>query len=262
MLYFLGYLLVGAFAGLLAGLFGVGGGTVIVPMLLLLLPVSGVPDAQVMTTALGTSFATIVLTSLSSALRHHKYGNVNWCVFRYFVPMLMLSVFISGWFVSYLPKNLLVNIFALMMLFLSLKMMLDKRDAGEAKPLTVPVQLVSGSIIGMLSSFAGIGGGAFIVPFLNGRGFVMKQAIGTSSACGVMLGLGATISFMLSGQRIENMPDFSIGFVYLPAFFGIAAASMFTSKIGANLANNLPVGTLKKAFASFLCVVAVVMLLK
>ena len=261
---FLAYLIIGAIAGFFAGLFGIGGGTIIVPMLLLLLPQAGVPDAQLMAMALGTSFATIVFTSISSAWQHHKFGNVDLRVFRFFVPALMASVFVFGYLVSGLPKAKLMKMFAAMMLLLAIKMLIasKQKTAPLAKPLTARVQIIAGVVIGALSSFAGIGGGAFIVPFLNSRGFEMKRAIGTSSACGVLLAIGATIGFMLSGSRFADMPAYSIGFVYLPAFVGIVSASVFTSRLGAMAANRLPVSVLKKAFGAFLCFVAVGMFFK
>ena len=261
---FLAYLIIGAIAGFFAGLFGIGGGTIIVPILLILLPQAGVPDAQVMAMALGTSFSTIVFTSISSAWQHRKLGNVDFRVFRYLVPALMASVFVCGYLVSGLPKAKLMKMFAAMMLLLAIKMLIasKQKTAPLAKPLTARVQIIAGVVIGALSSFAGIGGGAFIVPFLNSRGFEMKRAIGTSSACGVLLAIGATIGFMLSGSRFADMPAYSIGFVYLPAFVGIVSASVFTSRLGAMAANRLPVSVLKKAFGAFLCFMAVMMLFK
>ena len=260
----LAYLIIGAIAGFFAGLFGIGGGTIIVPMLLILLPKAGVPDAQVMAMALGTSFSTIVFTSISSAWQHRKLGNVDFRVFRYLVPALMASVFVFGYLVSGLPKAKLMKMFAAMMLLLAIKMLIasKQKTAPLVKPLTARVQIIAGVVIGALSSFAGIGGGAFIVPFLNSRGFEMKRAIGTSSACGVLLAIGATIGFMLSGSRFADMPAYSIGFVYLPAFVGIVSASVFTSRLGAMAANRLPVSVLKKAFGAFLCFVAVGMFFK
>ena len=258
------YLLIGAVTGFFAGLFGIGGGTIIVPMLLILLPRAGVPDAQLMAMALGTSFSTIVFTSISSAWQHRKLGNVDFRVFRHLVPALMASVFVCGYLVSGLPKAKLMKMFAAMMLLLAIKMLIasKQKTAPPAKPLTAHVQIIAGIVIGALSSFAGIGGGAFIVPFLNSRGFEMKRAIGTSSACGVLLAMGATLSFMLSGSRFADMPAYSVGFVYLPAFVGIVSASVFTSRLGAMAANRLPVSVLKKAFGAFLCFVAVMMLFK
>lgn len=258
------YLLIGAVTGFFAGLFGIGGGTIIVPMLLILLPRAGVPDAQLMAMALGTSFSTIVFTSISSAWQHRKLGNVDFRVFRHLVPSLMASVFVCGYLVSGLHKAHLMKMFAAMMLLLAIKMLIasKQKPAPPAKPLTARVQIVAGIVIGALSSFAGIGGGAFIVPFLNSRGFAMKRAIGTSSACGVLLAIGATVSFMLSGSHVADMPAYSVGFVYLPAFIGIVCASVVTSRFGARAANRLPVSVLKKAFGAFLCFVAVMMLFK
>ena len=258
------YLLIGAVTGFFAGLFGIGGGTIIVPMLLILLPRAGVPDAQLMAMALGTSFSTIVFTSISSAWQHRKLGNVDFRVFRHLVPSLMASVFVCGYLVSGLHKAHLMKMFAAMMLLLAIKMLIASKQnpAPPAKPLTARVQIVAGIVIGALSSFAGIGGGAFIVPFLNSRGFAMKRAIGTSSACGVLLAIGATVSFMLSGSHVADMPAYSVGFVYLPAFIGIVCASVVTSRFGARAANRLPVSVLKKAFGAFLCFVAVMMLFK
>lgn len=257
------FLILGAVAGFLAGLFGIGGGMIIVPTLVYLLPKVGVPDNLLMSMALGTSFSTIVVTTFSAAQRHHKLGNVQWSAAKFFAPALMLSVFICGLIVSDLPKSVMTKIFAVMILYLALKMMLSlKKTDHLVKPLTTPSLIGAGSVIGALSSLAGIAGGAFIVPFLNGRGIEMKKAIGTSSFCGGLLGLAGTISFMISGWNNPSLPPYSLGYVYLPALVGITLASVFTSKIGASLVNKLPVATLKKGFALFLMLVALNMFLK
>lgn len=260
---FVGFLILGAVAGFLAGLFGIGGGMIIVPALVWLLPKMGVPDNLLMSIALGTSFSTIVFTTFSAAQRHNKLGNVEWSVAKFFVPALMAAVFISGLIVSDLPKAILAKVFAVLVLYMAIKMFLAlKPKQAEPKPLTTQSMLVGGGIIGMLSSFAGIAGGAFIVPFLNSRGIELKRAIGTSSFCGCLLGAAATISFIISGWGNAELPDYSLGYVYLPALVAIAATSVFTSKIGATLANKLPVATLKKAFAVMLMLIALNMFLK
>lgn len=260
---FIGFLILGAVAGFLAGLFGIGGGMIIVPTLVYLLPKLGVPDHLLMSIALGTSFSTIVFTTFSAAQRHNKLGNVEWSVVRYFVPALMIAVFISGLVVSDLPKNVMMKIFAVMVLYMALKMLLSLKPKNtETKPLTTQSMLVAGGVIGALSSLAGIAGGAFIVPFLNGRGVELKKAIGTSSLCGCLLGFAATISFILSGFNTPDLPPYSVGYVYLPALFGIAITSIFTSKLGASAANVLPVPILKRAFAVMLICIALNMFLK
>lgn len=255
-------LLLGAFVGFLAGLFGIGGGLIIVPSLVFLLPMAGIPPEYLMSTALGTSFATIIITAFSSAQRHHKLGNVDVQTSKSFIPALMVSVFLSGLIVSNLDAKLMSKIFAIMVLYLATRMLFSLKKRPKNKPLTVKSTIIGGSIIGSLASMAGIAGGAFIVPFLNDRGVDMKRAIGTSSFCGAFLGLSGTISFIISGWGLDAMPNYSLGYIYLPALFGITATSFFTSKLGANAANALPVPILKKAFAVLLVCIAINMFLK
>ncbi|WGE62669.1 sulfite exporter TauE/SafE family protein [Actinobacillus equuli subsp. haemolyticus] len=258
---FLSCLALGTVVGFLAGLFGIGGGLIIVPSLVYLLPMAGVTPENLMSVALGTSFSTIVITAFSSAQRHHKLGNVDIQVSKYFIPALMTSVFLAGLVISNLDAKLMSKIFAIMVLYLAARMLFSLKKTPQIKPLTTQSTIIAGGVIGMLSSMAGIAGGAFIVPFLNSRGFEMKRAIGTSSFCGAFLGLSGTISFIVSGWNVE-MPDYSLGYVYLPALFGITLTSYFTSKLGANAANVLPVAILKKAFAVMLVAIAVNMFLK
>ena len=260
---FLSCLVLGAGVGFLAGLFGIGGGLIIVPSLVYLFPLVNVPTEAMMSMALGTSFSTIVVTAFSAAQRHHKLGNVDWQISQYFIPALMISVFLAGLVVGNLPKALMSKIFAVMVLFLALKMIFTiKKEVTNPKPITPQSTLIAGGIIGALSSMAGIAGGAFIVPYLYGRGLEMKRAIGTSSFCGALLGVAGTFSFITSGWNVPNLPDYSIGYIYLPALVGITLTSFFTSKLGASAANVLPVPILKKAFAGLLVLLAINMFLK
>ena len=256
-------LLLGCIAGFLAGLFGIGGGMVIVPVLVYVLPMVGVPEQLLMASALGTSFATIVITGFSAAQRHHKLGNVDWRGVKYLAPSLIVAVFISGLFIGKLPKDISSKIFACLVIYLAGKMILSiKPKAKAVKPLTAQAAVVGGGIIGVIASAAGIGGGGFIVPFLNSRGIDMKKAIGSSSVCGMLLGLSGMLSFVVGGWNSSLMPDFSLGYVYLPAVLCISATSFFTSKLGASTTNKLPVPTLKRYFALLLIVIAVDMLIK
>lgn len=256
-------LALGAVVGFLAGLFGIGGGLIIVPALVYLLPLADIPNEYLMSMALGTSFSTIVVTAFSAAHRHNKNGNVDWQISKYFIPSLMISVFLAGLVVTNLPKASMSKIFAVIVLFLALKMLFSlKKSQANPKPITPQSTIIAGLIIGAISSMAGIAGGAFIVPYLNGRGLEMKRAIGTSSFCGALLGLSATFSFIYSGWNMPNLPEYSVGYIYLPALVGITLTSFFTSKLGANAANVLPVPVLKKAFAVLLVGIAINMFLK
>ena len=136
------------------------------------------------------------------------------------------------------------------------RMIFSLKKSGKIRPLTQKSMVIAGGVIGALSSIAGIGGGGFIVPFLNGRGVEMKTAIGTSSFCGAFLGLAGMFSFIASGWNVSDLPEFSLGYIYLPALVGITLTSFFTSKLGANAANSLPVPILKKGFACLLLVMA------
>ncbi|AOF52688.1 hypothetical protein BKG91_00940 [Rodentibacter caecimuris] len=257
-------LLVGALVGFLAGLFGIGGGLVIVPVLVYLLPMMGVPEPLLMSTALGTSFATIVITGFSSAQRHHKLGNIVWEAVKILAPVIMITVFISGLFIGKLDRDIVAKLFACLVVYLAVKMVISiKPKATEStKTLTTKSSIIGGILIGMASSAAGIGGGGFIVPFLNSRGIDMKKAIGSSAFCGMLLGLSGMLSFMVSGWDNPAMPDYSLGYIYLPAVFGITATSFFTSKLGATATAKLPVSMLKKGFALLLIAIAIDMFLK
>lgn len=261
--FFLICLVVGSVVGFLAGLFGIGGGMVVVPALVSLLPMMGVPESMWMSMALGTSFATIVITGFSSTQRHYKLGNINWVAVKVLAPTIMCSAFISGLFISRLDKQIAVKLFACLVVYLAAKMVLSiKKTSVGSKPLTTQSSIIGGILIGMASSIAGIGGGGFIVPFLNSRGVDMKAAIGSSSFCGMLMGVSGMLSFMVSGWNADGLPDYSLGYVYLPAVLGITITSFFTSKLGATATAKLPVPTLKKAFALFLIAVAVKMFLQ
>ncbi len=257
-------LLVGAVAGFFAGLFGIGGGLLIVPVLVYLLPMVGVPEPLLMSTALGTSFATIVITGFSSAQRHHKLGNVVWSAVKILAPSIMVSVFICGFFIGKLDRDISSKLFACLVVYLAVKMVLSIKPKTNktVKPLTTQSSIIGGILIGMASSAAGIGGGGFIVPFLNYRGIDMKKAIGSSAFCGMLLGTSGMFSFMLSGWGNAAMPEYSLGYIYFPAVLCITATSFFTSKLGATATSKLPVPTLKKGFALLLITIAVDMFIR
>lgn len=257
-------LLVGAVAGFFAGLFGIGGGLLIVPVLVYLLPMVGVPESLLMSTALGTSFATIVITGFSSAQRHHKLGNVVWSAVKNLAPSIMVSVFICGFFIGKLDRDISSKLFACLVVYLAVKMVLSIKPKTNktVKPLTTQSSIIGGILIGMASSAAGIGGGGFIVPFLNSRGIDMKKAIGSSAFCGMLLGTSGMFSFMLSGWGNVAMPEYSLGYIYFPAVLCITATSFFTSKLGATATSKLPVPTLKKGFALLLITIAVDMFIR
>ena len=254
------FLLCGAFAGILAGLLGVGGGLVIVPMLVFIFPLLGVPPEYVQHLALGTSLASIIVTSISSSRAHHARGAVDIVLFKNITPGILVGTFCGGLIAACMPILVLKSFFVGFIYFVALQMLLSlKPKATRELPGVVGTTGV-GSIIGIISSFVGIGGGTLTVPFLTFCNMPMHKAVGTSAAIGFPIAVAGTLSYIISGWNMPNLPATSIGYVHGLAFIGLASASFFTAPLGAKLSHSLPVKTLSRFFASFLFVVATRML--
>lgn len=254
-------LLLGSFVGVMAGLLGIGGGLIVVPALLILLPQAGIDAAITMNIALATSLATIIVTSGSSALNHLKLGNVDMFVIKWLMPGVVIGGFIGANIAEWIPSHYLPKVFGIIVLCLALQMLLSMKSNTQRNMPSSQVTTFYGSLIGLVSSLAGIGGGSLSVPFLNRHGVEMRKAVGSSSVCGCVLAISGMIGFVLNGYSAENLPAYSIGYVYLPALAAIASTSMLTTRIGARLATSLPTAVLKKIFAVFLMFVAGTMLL-
>lgn len=253
-------LLLGAIVGVLAGLLGIGGGLLVVPALLFLLPYAGVAPDIVMQQALATSLATIILTSASSSLNHLKLGNVDMFVVKWLMPGVVVGGFLGSFVAEWIPSQYLPNVFGGIVLGLSVQMYRSIRLQHSYPMPTALIMSLCGTGIGVISSLTGIGGGSLSVPFLNRHGIEMKKAIGSSSVCGFAIAISGMIGFILHGYQVDNLPQYSIGYVYLPALLAIAATSMLTTRIGARLATQMSTARLKRFFAVFLMCVAVTML--
>ena len=255
------YLLLGAFVGVVAGLLGVGGGLIIVPVLILLFQQFGF-SADIMThLAVGTSLATIMLTSISSVRAHHAHGAVQWPVFLQLTPGIVIGTLAGALLASVISSVSLKTFFGFFELAVALQMALELRpNAARALP-NWPGMSLAGSVIGAISALVGIGGGTLTVPFLVWCNVSMQKAVATSSACGLPIAVAGAVGFMLTGWQNPQLPAGSTGFVYWPAFFGIIFTSMLTAPLGARLAHRLPSRTLKKVFAVFLAILGIRMLL-
>lgn len=255
------YLLAGAIAGLLSGLFGVGGGLIIVPILSALFIGMAFPEPYVMHMALGTSLATIIFTSVSSALSHHKNHNVDWRVVRRIAIGIVIGTLLGAALAARMGTLWLQLIFAVFVLGVATQLILDIRpDAKRSLPGVLPTNIV-GVLIGSISSLVGIGGGTLSVPFLIYCNVAIKRSIGTSAAIGIPIAIAGSLGFMYQGWSITTLPVHSIGFVYLPALLAIALVSTLTAPLGAKLAQRLPANFLKKAFAILLYLIALKMIL-
>jgi len=254
------YLLLGMGSGFVAGLFGVGGGLTIVPILLMLFLAQGFPEGQLMHLALGTAMATIVITSISSMRAHHQHGGVRWDIFRSMAPGLVAGTFIGSLFASRVPTDTMAVVFTCIVYWASLQMLLDIKPK-PTRDLPGNAGLVGvGGLIGGVSSLVAAGGGFLSVPFMVFCNVNIRQAVGTSSALGFPIALAGVIGYILGGWSMTDLPGPNLGFVYLPAFLGVVVATIFMAPVGARMAHRLPVKQLKRAFGVMLAILASKML--
>lgn len=253
-------LFLGCFVGVVSGLLGIGGGLIVVPALVYLLPAVIGSAANIMSIALATSLATVIITSGSSARNHFKFGNVDFFAIKWLLPGVISGGFFGAFIAEWIPSNYLPQVFGWIVLLLSIQMFLSIKVTKQYPMPNKFITMLSGSCIGIVSSLAGIGGGSLTVPFLNRYGIEMRKAIGTSSVCGCILAIAGMLGFVFNSFDAENRLPYSLGYVYLPALLAISSTSMLTTKIGARLACELPTTKLKRVFAVFLMLIACKML--
>ena len=255
-------LCLGACTGFLAGLLGIGGGMVVTPFMTMLLIHAGVPSTAIVHTAIATSLATILFTSLSSMRAHHKRGAVLWNIVWAVSPGILVGAMIGAKISSLLPTFGIALIFVCFVGFSALKMFFNSKP--EAKR-TLPGNLGmfgAGSGIGIISALVGAGGGFISVPFMVWCNVKMHDAVGTSAALGFPIAAAGTIGYILTGWNEPGLPAFPImlGYIHLPALFSVALASIFTAPIGAKVAHSINTKPLKRIFACMLLVLAGYML--
>ncbi|HLU69721.1 MAG TPA: sulfite exporter TauE/SafE family protein [Fibrobacteria bacterium] len=256
------YFLLGGVVGLLAGLFGIGGGGVMVPVLTVMFASQGFPDEHGLHLALGTSMAAIVPTAVSSLLAHHRRGAVLWPVVAQLAPGVVVGTFAATFLASRLPTRPLAVFFVVFMTYVSWKM-ISSRPPKASRTLPPPVALAgAGAGIGGVSALVAIGGGSLTVPFLAWCNVRLQTAIGTSAAVGLPIAFMGALGYVLNGLGVTGLPAGTLGYVYWPAAVGMALASSLTAPLGARLAHRLPVLALKRMFAVLVLALALHMLYK
>jgi uncharacterized membrane protein YfcA len=255
------YLAAGSIAGFLAGLLGVGGGVVIVPILMFIFTAQNFPADHMIHIAIGTSLASIMFTSVSSMRAHHAHAAVNWSIVKRITPGILVGTLAGTFLVAKLPANLLKGLFIFFLFYVATQLLLNIKPKPTRQLPGTGGMIAAGGIIGFVSSFVGIGGGALSVPFMTWSNVKMHNAIGTSAAIGFPIAVAGTVGYMLNGLPINNLPEWSIGFVHLPSLAGLVVASMLVAPYGARAAHKLPVATLKKIFAAFLFIIGTKLLL-
>lgn len=260
LVWWLAYLALGGVVGLLAGLLGIGGGGIMVPVLTSLFLIQGVAHEHIAHLALGTSLAAIVPSSLSSLLTHHRHAAVRWDVVRFITPGILIGTFLATFLAALMPTRALAIFFAGFMVLMSLQMLANLKPA-PSRVLPGPLGISAAGLgIGGVSALVAIGGGAMTVPFLTWCNVKVQHAIGTSAAVGMPIALAGALGYLVNGWGSSGLPAGALGYVYLPAFLLMAPLSILTAPLGARLAHRLPVATLKRVFAVMLMILAIHML--
>ena len=253
------YLLLGAFAGITAGLLGVGGGLVIVPVLLWTFQAQGLPAGYLMQLAVGTSLATITITSISSLLAHHRRQGVLWPVFAHLTLGVLFGAFLGAFVADAVPSDGLRAFFGVFVLLVAVQMAFGITP-GPHRELPGFAGLAGvGAGIGTVSALVGIGGGSMTVPFLVWCKVPVRQAVGTSAAVGLPIAIAGAAGFVTTGLAQSTLP-WTLGYVYIPALAGIVVTSAAFAPLGARLAHRLPTAVLKRIFGIFLALIGVKML--
>lgn len=251
---------IGAVTGFLAGLLGVGGGMMLVPFMTFLFTLAGFPQELVIKMALATALTTILFTSVASVRAHHKKGMVRWDIAPAMGAGAMIGTFIGANFAGRIPSQWLALFFAVFVSYSAIQMLRNKKPKPSREVPSKPILGIFGLGVGFISSLVGAGGAFISTPFMVWCNVVMHQAIGTSAALGFPIAIGGLTGYILAGLGIEGLPNYSIGFVYLPALFATALASIITAPFGARTAHKMQVASLKKAFAVMLLLLSAYML--
>jgi uncharacterized membrane protein YfcA len=247
-----GLFALGAGAGFLAGMLGIGGGMIMVPFLVLLLGSQGFPPALMLKIAVATALSTIVLTSLSSLRAHHARGAVRWDITARLAPGIVIGSLAGAQIASAMPARWLTVLFAICVA-LSATQMLRGRKPRPGRELPGGAGLWgAGSVIGGLSSLAGAGGAFVSVPFMTWCNVPIHQAVGTSAALGFPIALAGSLGYVLAGQHLEGLPRWTLGYLYRPALLVVSTASVLTAPLGARAAHTMNVHQLRRAFALLL----------
>ena len=256
------YFLLGSFSGVLAGLFGIGGGIIIIPSFFYIFDYLGFPEEILSHMVLGSSLGVIVFSSVSSTYSHNAKEAVNWYLIKVVAHSIIVGSALGGITAGFLESNTLQGLVALFLVVASVQLIFEFPPPPQNPRTNLVGPVIAGGGIGWLSGVFGIGGGIFSVPYFYHRGLKMMNAIGTSAACGIPIALAGSISYMIIGFDISSTPENSIGYVYLPATIIVGLMSSLTAKYGVNIAHRMKQKKLRIAFAFLVIIMALNLLMR
>lgn len=254
--------LLGCFTGFMAGLLGIGGGLILTPFLIMLIPASVIPQEHAVHVAIATSLATIVFTSLSSVRAHHKRGAVLWKVVASVAPGIVVGVMVGAQIAGYMSSFWISILFSVFVAFSAFKMFMNNPPKADRELPGSAGRFGMGTVIGVLSALVGAGGGFISIPWLVWCNVKMHNAVATSAALGFPIAFFGTIGYIVSGWNVQGLPGWpvTIGYICIPALFSVAATSVLLAPIGAKVAHSIDTKPLKKIFACMLCGLCIYML--
>ena len=253
------YIITGLFVGVLGGLFGIGGGVIVVPALLFVLTYLGYESDLLVHICVATSLGTIFFTAFASAFAHNRKGSVDWSFWRKLSIGIALGSYFGSVFSISIEALTLKTIIGISYLLIALQILVNvNMPAKNLKPSFTTILYGTGT--GAASSILGIGGGSFTVPYLNYAGLKMVNSVGTASACGVIISFFASLGFVLTGLGESGTLEKSIGFIYWPALLGISLGSLFSVQAGVHLAHKISEKLLKALFGIFILSISYYML--
>lgn len=249
-------LIVGCIGGFLAGLLGVGGGLIIVPVIVWVLHASNFDGEHIQQIAVGTSLAVMVFTSFSSVLAQHKKGAVRWDIVKGMAPAMVIGTLIGSAIAGFVPSKALQWFFVIFAYLVALQSALKFAPKATRQMPGLAGRGVAGTLIGVVSSWVGIGGGSMSVPFMSWCNVPIRNAIGTSAALGWPIAFSGAIGYIVSGLSVKGLPAGSWGFVYMPSALTLIVATTLCAPLGVKVAHTLPPAKLKIAFGLLLFTMA------
>ncbi len=253
-------LALGSVSGFLAGLLGIGGSMLMVPVMTWVLARQGVPALYVVHAAIGTSLATICIASLSSIRAHHRRGAVRWPLVFALTPGILLGAYLGSLIATHLDSRVLGFVFAFFLAFSAMQMIANLKPKAARQLPQTPGMVAAGGVIGTVSGLLGAGGGFISVPFMTWCNVPIHNAVATSAALGFPIAVAGTVGYVVNGWNTPGMPAWTVGFVYLPALLVIVLASVCLAPLGAKVAHSMNTSGLKRAFACLLLTLGAYML--
>jgi uncharacterized membrane protein YfcA len=258
--WWIAYLLMGLSVGFLAGMLGIGGGVILVPLMVFAFSAQNFPADRILHLALGTSLTSIIFTSLASLRAHHAHGAVRWDIVRRAAAGLVIGTLLGTFVADRLDSPYLAVFFVAFVYYSAIQLFLDIKPSASRQLPGVAGMWAAALLIGLISSLVGAGGGVVSIPLMTMCNVPMRIAVGTSAALGLPIALAGAGGYGFHGFGMDHLPPWSVGYVYLPALIGIVVGTFATVPLGARAAHRMPVKLLKRIFAVVLFALATRML--